>query len=102
MAAECLMEGNDREVRSRLQEIAPLPNWRNVFLFASGKCFAERQHLREAIYTICGTLNEVNGDAIVGSYLAGSGLAMDLLDDGLSRNQPKFAKSFALHCNAST
>ena len=43
MAAESLMEGSDQDVRQRLLEIAPLPNWRNVFLFASGKCFGERQ-----------------------------------------------------------
>ena len=95
MAAESLMEGNDEEVRLRLQEIAPLPNWRNVFLFASGKCFAERQHLRETVHTICAVLNEKDEDQIAGSYLAGSGLAMDLLDDGLSRHQPKFVHSLA-------
>ena len=95
MAAESLMEGNDEEVRLRLQEIAPLPNWRNVFLFASGKCFAERQHLRETVHTICAVLNEKDEDQVAGSYLAGSGLAMDLLDDGLSRHQPKFVHSLA-------
>lgn len=95
MAAEGLMEGNDEDVQRRLLEIAPLPNWRNVFLFASGKCFAERQHLRQTIHSICAVLNETNEDAIAGSYLAGSGLAMDLLDDGLTRHQPRFVQSLA-------
>ena len=95
MADESLMEGNDEEVRLRLQEIAPLPNWRNVFLFASGKCFSERQHLRETVHTICAVSNEKDADQVAGSYLAGSGLAMDLLDDGLSRHQPKFVHSLA-------
>ena len=95
MASECLMGGKDVEVRNRLREIAPLPNWRNVFLFAAGKCFTERQHLREAIHSICGTLNETNGDRVSGEYLAGSSLAIDILDDGLTRNQPRFARSFA-------
>ena len=95
MAAESLMEGGDEDVQRRLLEIAPLPNWRNVFLFASGKCFGERQHLRDTVHSICATLNETDGDEVAGSYLIGSGLAMDLLEDGLSRHQPKFVHSLA-------
>ena len=95
MAAESLMEGSDQDVQRRLLEIAPLPNWRNVFLFASGKCFGERQHLRDTVHSICATLNETDGDEVAGNYLVGSGLAMDLLDDGLSRHQPKFVHSLA-------
>ena len=95
MAAESLMEGTDDDVGRRLMEIAPLPNWRNVFLFASGKCFGERQHLRDTIHRICATLNETHEDTVAGSYLVGSGLAMDLLEDGLSRHQPKFVHSLA-------
>ncbi len=93
MAAECLMEGRDEDVQTRLEEIAPIPNWRNVFLFAAGKCFAERQYLRDTIHSICGRLNEKCGDGIAGAHLAGSGLAMDLLEEGLTRHQPKFAQS---------
>ena len=95
MAAESLMEGSDRDVERRLLEIAPLPNWRNVFLFASGKCFSDRQHLRDAIHSICATLNETSADEVAGYHLVGSGLAMDLLEDGLSRHQPRFVHSFA-------
>ena len=47
MAAECLMDANDQHIRARLDEIAPIPFWRNVFLFAAGKCFSQRQELRE-------------------------------------------------------
>ena len=93
MAAESLMEGSDNDVQRRLLEIAPLPNWRNVFLFASGKCFGERQHLRETIHSICATLNETGEDEVAGKYLVGSGLAMDLLEDGLARHQPRFVHS---------
>ena len=52
MASESLMEGSDEDIDCRLGEIAPIPNWRNVFLFASGKCFADRQHLRDKILSI--------------------------------------------------
>ena len=95
MAAESLMEGGDEDVKRRLLEIAPLPNWRNVLLFAAGKCFSERQHLRDTILTICATLNETADDEVAAHHLVGSGLAMDLLEDGLSRHQPKFVQSFA-------
>lgn len=95
MAAESLMDGTEQDVERRLQEIAPLPNWRNVFLFASGKCFSERQHLRDTIHRICATLNETAEDEVAGNYLVGSGLAMDLLEDGLCRHQPKFVHSLA-------
>ena len=95
MAAESLMEGSDQEVGRRLHEIAPIPSWRNVFLFASGKCFADRQHLRDQILSICVLLNETNGDEIAGMCLVGSELAIELLDDGSIRNQPKYIQGFA-------
>ena len=95
MAAESLMEGSDQNVEQRLLEIAPLPNWRNVFLFAAGKCFSERQHLRDTIHSICATLNETADDKAAGHHLVGSGLAMDLLEDGLCRHQPRFVHNFA-------
>ena len=95
MASESLMEGSDEDIDCRLGEIAPIPNWRNVFLFASGKCFAERQHLRDKILSICTRMNERQEDQIAGSYLVGSGLAIELIDDGLSRHQPRYVQSFA-------
>jgi hypothetical protein len=56
MAAEGLMDGSDEQIRRRLHYIAPLANWRNVFLFAAGKCYTDRRHLRETIQSICADL----------------------------------------------
>ncbi len=95
MAAEGLMEGRDEDVRERLREIAPVVNWRNVFLFAAGKCFAERQHLRDTIYAICAELNDDPSDQVSRMTLAGSQLALDLLEDGPARQQPKYSQSLA-------
>ena len=95
MAAESLMDGTDQRIRERLNEIAPIPFWRNVFLFAAGKCFAERQELREAVHATCASLNEIDeidDDELAGTYLAGSDLAIALLEEGSSRRQPKFEK----------
>ena len=92
MAAESLMDGTDQIIRERLDGIAPIPFWRNVFLFAAGKYFAERQELREAVHTTCASLNETDGDELVSICLAGSDLAIALLEEGSSRRQPKFEK----------
>ena len=95
MAAECLMDGSDQNIRRRLDEIAPIPFWRNVFLFAAGKCFAERQELRETVHSICASLNEIDGDELSGTYLAGSELAISLIEEGSFRRQPRFANLLA-------
>lgn len=99
MAAEGVMQGSDDVVRQRLREIAPIIHWRNVFLFAAGKCFAhqDKQYLREDIRGICVELNEKESatDQIAHLTLAGSQLALDLLEDGTAQRQPKYAKTLA-------
>ena len=92
MAAECLMDGSEQSIRGRLEEIAPIPFWRNVFLFAAGKCFVQRQELRALVGEICADLNDANEDPISGTYLVGSELAIALIEEGSSRKQPRFEK----------
>lgn len=92
MAAQALMNGGDEHVRARLRAIAPAAHWRNVFLFAAGRCFHDKQHLRDSLYTLCGELNEGEGLLDAGelerNILAGSRLALDLLEDGSMNSQP--------------
>ena len=95
MAAECLMDGTDQSIRDRLDEIAPIPFWRNVFLFAAGKCFVQRQELREPVRDICAELNDTDGDSIAGTYLVGSDLAIALIEEGSFRKQPRFENLLA-------
>ena len=95
MAAEALMEGSDDQIRRRLQAIAPAPHWRNVFLFAAGKCFStkcfstDRRHLRTEIVALCSQMNtkapENWEDEIATASLLGSRLALDLLGDDVAR-----------------
>lgn len=96
MAAEALMDGPDAEAVSRLNLIAPVTHWNNVFLFAAGKCFADRQHLRSTVVDICTTLNELAlDDEIRHHVLIGSQLALLLLQDGLARQQWTYEQALA-------
>jgi hypothetical protein len=97
MAAEALMSGSERSVRLRLRRVASVPVWRNTMLFAAGRCFSQPQseHFRDTIYTICAELNEDTSDRLAPLTLPGSQLALDLLEDGVGRRQPKFARLFA-------
>ena len=92
MAAEALMAGGDEDVQARLEAIAPIAHWRNVFLFAAGKCFADRRHLRDTVVRVCEHWNDAETDRLAGATLAGSRLALDLLLDGLAGATPKYAR----------
>ncbi len=98
MAAQCLMNGSDEDVRCRLRAIAPAAHWRNVFLFAAGRCFHDKQHLRDSLYALCAELNEGDGVASGGELekatLTGSRLALDLLEDGALTRQPAQLKTY--------
>lgn len=95
MASEAIMNGSDEQIRNRLKEIIPIISWRNVALFAVGKCFArnEKEHLRSFIYTECAALNDL--DEFNSACLSGSRLALDILEDGSVTHKPKFLKLFA-------
>lgn len=95
MAAEALMDATDPIAQRRLQQIAPIPSWRNVFLFAAGKCFAERQYLRDTVLAICAEQNEDPNDHAGRASLLGSQIALDLLEDGAARQQPRKAQALA-------
>ncbi|HLK91066.1 MAG TPA: hypothetical protein VKZ18_14305 [Polyangia bacterium] len=100
MAAEALTTGNDKEIRDRLRLIAPTSYWRNVFQFAVGKCFVDREYLLDNIISICAALNEVGGcTEIIGDEAAaraaaavlwGSRVALDVLSDGTARQYPGY------------
>ena len=88
MAAEGIMDGRDETIRNRLRAISSSSHWRNVFLFASGKCFSDRRYLRDTIQSICAELNDDPVDESLRTLLVGSELALDLLEDGPARRTP--------------
>jgi len=92
-ANEAMMSGTDNNLRVRLETIARLPYWRNVFIFSAGRCLAaDRDYLWDSIHALCFELNSRN-DRILHSAKAGSQLAIDLLADGLVRRHPKYCDS---------
>ncbi len=95
MASEALMDGGDKVVTSRIKKIAAVPYWQNVLLFAAGKCFAERQWLRDSVSEICGEMNDDPSDPLGHTVLTGSQLALSLLEDGPARRQPAYSHSLA-------
>ena len=95
MAAEGIMDADDATTQRRLKEVAPSIHWRNTFLFAAGKCFSERQYLRETISSICHELNEDPDDPVLRRSYAGSQLALELLEDGPARRQPRYSGPLA-------
>jgi len=104
MAAEAIMNGSDEDIRRRLEVIGPASYWRNVFQFAVGKCFLEREHLLDNLVSLCTGLNEelasrhIFADETAGraanGVLWGSRLALDVLADGTARQYPGYEVRF--------
>lgn len=94
MAAEALMDGTDKEIHQRLQTIAPYPYWRNVFLFAAGKCATERDYMIAEIVNLCQTLSDESNPAAAAT-MAGAKLALDLLEDNTLHAHPKQRRAVA-------
>ncbi|MEM8722131.1 MAG: hypothetical protein AAGE84_23025 [Cyanobacteria bacterium P01_G01_bin.39] len=94
MASEAIMSGSDDKIKLRLKEILPVISWRNVTLFAIGKCFAgsEREYLRDFIFAECALLNEK--DKIHQICLSGSRLALEIIEEGSITYKPSYLDLF--------
>lgn len=93
MAAEALHEGVELLVQARLRRIAPAIHWRNVFLFAAGRCFTRNQALRDTVVAVCEELDDADESGpVLAEVRQGSLLALELLDEGSCRNQPKYLR----------
>ena len=96
MAAEALLglSADTATMQKRLRAIAPVPSWRNVFIFAAGRCFADLESLIDTIHAIC---RELNGEtsALAKATQEGSVLALELLEDAAVAAKPKHARLLA-------
>jgi hypothetical protein len=93
-AARALMRGDYSIVKKRLRAIAPLAYWRNTVLFAIGQAFAKHnEELSDMALQLCSALDD-NDDPLLSRTLAGSRLALDILNDGIVELQPDYRKRF--------
>lgn len=92
MAGRGLSTGTDDKIRERLHLVAPSPHWRNTWVFAAGRTFAEGDDSRrDLIVSITETTDRRPGWP---GWLCpvGPELAADLLDDGLAAVTPKWQR----------
>jgi hypothetical protein len=92
MAGRALSNGTDEEIRERLHLTAPSPHWRNTWVFAAGRTFAEgADSRRDLIVNVTETVDKQPGWP---GWLCpvGPELAADLLDDGLAAATPKWQR----------
>ena len=95
MAAEHCFDRDDETVRQTLLKIASSSYWRNVFLFVAGRIYFDKPFLGDSIIAICESLNDPLNDPAHGTIKSGSLLALSLLEDDASRNQPLNTRALA-------
>lgn len=91
-AARHLTNGEFDDVTERLRSIAASPHWRNTWIFAAGRIFAQDQeHLLPRIVELVETV-DVDTPRRLGRVVPiGPRLALDLLDDGMARSWPVYS-----------
>lgn len=91
MAARFLTTGPIDEIIGRLRIAAANPHWRNTWIFAAGKLFADPQpHQHEAIVSLVEQIDRNAAQRLGRVCPIAPELALDLIDDGMTRAVPKF------------
>ncbi len=85
-AARAIVTGEDRKVVERLGRIIEPAHWRNTWLFAAGKAFLEREHIRRDLLQLLRDID--NRDLIRMVVAPGADLALDLLEDDVAAHSP--------------
>lgn len=90
MAARALFAADDRTLLRLLKELAQSAHWRNTWLFAASRLFAQREILRKDMMLM---LEELDTDSPLSMYLTpGARLAIEMLDEDVAVNHPRFIK----------
>lgn len=95
MAAWALSLKDEKTVERRLWRIVKAASFRNVLLFLASRIFKDLDvhGLRDALVDrICLELNEGKDDLLARATLAGSTLALEILDEGSAVRQTKYLK----------
>lgn len=89
MAGLYITAETEERVRQRLIVTAVSPHWRNTWLFAAGKMFAQPvRPLQESIVTIVESIDEGAHHRLSAIAPIGPRLALDIIDDGMARSRP--------------
>ncbi|MGH3613107.1 MAG: NACHT domain-containing protein [Pseudonocardia sp.] len=88
-AARHLTNGEFDDVAERLRLIVASPHWRNTWIFAAGRIFAQDQdHLLPRIVELVEAVDATAPRRLGRVAPVGPRLALDLLDDGMARSWP--------------
>ncbi|WP_033247440.1 NACHT domain-containing protein [Nocardia carnea] len=91
MAARYLTTGSMEQITDRLRTAAASPHWRNTWIFATGKLFAEPQpHQHDTVVSLIETIDTNATDRLGQICPIAPSLALDLIDDGMARSIPLF------------
>jgi hypothetical protein len=93
LAARALTRGEGPEVLERLRPLVPSAHWRNTWLFAAGRLFAEREGLRDQVISLIEAFD--NDSTLSWLVHAGAQLATDLLADDLAIRSPQYRRLLA-------
>ena len=95
MAARAITKAAPEEVVTRLRLLAPSAHWRNTWLFAASRIFAEHQYQRHGIISL---LAEIDSDSFLGMLVCpGARLAIDMLDEDVAAKAPVFERLLVKH-----
>lgn len=92
MAARAIVSGDVEVISARLKLIAPSAHWRNTWLLAAGRIFADYPSVRDRLVTL---LDEIQAADTLSLYVKpGSMLAVELLKDDVAAKSPRFLRCF--------
>ncbi len=96
MAARCITNVSDSAIESNLRLIAASPHWRNSWLFAAGRTFGESKHAaRDGLVRLIETVDVGAAGRLGACVPVAPWLAIDILDDGMGRNLPRWRDPIA-------
>lgn len=87
MAGRALVMGDDASIKRNLTASACSPAWRNAWLFAAGRLFADSDHRSRLVIEV---VEQCDSAGLWPGWLypGGPELAAHMLDDGLAANRP--------------
>ncbi|GGK89000.1 NACHT domain-containing protein [Mangrovihabitans endophyticus] len=98
MAGMHLSSGPLDDVLVRLRAAAASPFWRNTWLFAAGRLFSTPQrHQHEGVTGLIETVDDHTPHRLGDVVPVGPRLALDVIDDGMARSQPRFRDRLLRH-----